>query len=101
MPYFTWLGWVLLLAAAALGALAVSPIGARLWLVKWLAAVVAATGVGLTFLALNLVTFEKNAPNNANAPSYGQFLGHSSLGAWAAIAGFALIVVGSLVPHPR
>lgn len=100
-PYFTWLGWTLLAASVALGALAVSRIGARLWSVKWLAAVVGAAGVGLTFLALNLITFEKNAPNNANAPTYSQFLGHSSLGAWAAIAGFALICAGSLVPHPR
>lgn len=100
-PYFTWLGWVLLLAAVVVGAVAVSRVGARIWPVKWLAAVVAATGAGITFMALNLVTFEKNAPNNADAPTYGQFLAHSSLGAWAAIAGFALIVVGVLVPHPR
>jgi hypothetical protein len=101
LPYFTWLGWVLLLAAVVLGALAVSPVGARVWAVKWLAAVVAAAGAATTFWALNLVTFERNAPNNANAPDYAGFLGHSGLGAWAAIAGFVVILVAALVPHER
>ena len=96
--YFGWLGWLLFLAAVVLTGLAVSRVGARRWFVKWLAAVVAAAGVGVSFLALNLVTFEGNAANNANAPSYGEFLGHSGLGAWAAIAGFVLIIVAALGP---
>jgi hypothetical protein len=97
--YFGWLGWLLFVAAVAAGAVAVSRIGARHWSVRWLAAVIAAFGIGFTFLALNLITFEKNAANNANAPTYRDFLGHSGLGAWATIAGFALIVIGALVPR--
>ena len=98
-PYFSWLGWLLFVLALGTGALAVSRLGGRHWSLRWLASVVAATGVGFTFLALNLVVFEGNAPNNANAPSYGDFLAHSGLGAWAAIAGFVLMIVGALVPR--
>jgi hypothetical protein len=98
-PYFSWLGWVLFAAALAAGATAVSRFGGRHWWVRWLAAVIAASGVAFTFLALNLVVFEGNAPNNANAPSYSDFVGHSGLGAWSAIAGFVLIIVGVLYPR--
>lgn len=99
--YFSWLGWVLLVAAVAAAGLALSQFGSSIWGLRWLAAVVAMTGVGLTFLALNLVTFEGNASNNANAPSYGDYVSHSSLGAWSAIAGFLLILVGCFAPGPR
>jgi hypothetical protein len=98
-PYFSWLGWMLLAAAVVLGALAVSRIGGRHWWVRWLSAVVGATGASVTFLALNLIVFEKNSPNNANAPTYSEFLGHSGPGAWAAIGGFVLIIVGVLFPR--
>jgi hypothetical protein len=95
--YFGWLGWTLLLLALAFGVLAVSSFGQSTFLVRWLSAVVAATGVGVTFLALNLITFEGNAPNNAAAPSYGDYLSHTGLGSWCAIAGFVLVLVGCLV----
>lgn len=97
-PYFSWFGWVLLLAAIAAGGLAVSRFGRR-WVVRWFGAVVAATGIAFTFLALNLVTVEGNAPNNANLPDYGQYIAHGGLGVWSAIVGFLLILVGALVPH--
>ena len=97
--YFGWLGWLLLLAALCFGALAVSPVGGAHFTARWFAAVVAATGLGLTFLALNLITFEGNAPNNANAPSYGDYFGHSAFGAWFAALGFLFILVGSLLPR--
>jgi hypothetical protein len=95
--YFGWLGWLLLLGALAFGALAVSPFGRAHFTVRWFAAVVAATGMGLTFLALNLITFEGNAPNNANAPTYGDFFAHSAFGAWFAALGFLFVMVGSLL----
>lgn len=95
--YFGWLGWTLLLAALAFGALAVSAFGQSTFAVRWLGAVVAATGIGVTFLALNLITFEGNASNNAAAPSYGDYLSHSGAGTWCAIAGFAVVLVGCLV----
>src|SRR6185312_5576365 len=98
-PYFSWFGWVLFAAALAAGAVAVSRFGGRHWWVRWLAAVIGVSGVAFTFLALNLIVFEGNAPNNANAPSYSEFLGHSGLGAWSAIAGFVLMIVGVLYPR--
>jgi hypothetical protein len=98
-PYFAWLGWLLFVAVAITGSLAVSRVGGRHWWMRWLAAVIGATGVAVTFLALNLIVFEKNAPNNANAPTYSQFLGQSGPGAWAAITGFVLIIVAVLIPR--
>jgi hypothetical protein len=98
-PYFGWLGWVLLLASFACGMLASSQLGGRHWSLRWLAAVVCVSAVALSFVALNLITFEKNAPNNANAPSYGDFLVHSGIGAWVAILGFVAILVGSVLPR--
>jgi hypothetical protein len=97
--YFSWLGWVLLLAALVAVAFAVSSPGRDHWTIRWLAAVVAASGIAITFLALNLITVEGNASNNANAPTYGQFLSHTGFGAWAAIVGFVLILVAGLLPH--
>jgi hypothetical protein len=95
--YFGWLGWLLLLAAGGFGALAASAFGTAHFIVRWLGAVVAATGFGVTLLAMNLITFEGNAPNNADAPSYGDFLSNSGPGAWCALAGYLFVIVGCLV----
>jgi hypothetical protein len=95
--YFGWLGWLLLLAAGACGALAVSSFGGAHFVVRWLGAVVAATGFAVTLLAINLITFEGNAPNNADAPSYGDYLSNSGLGTWCALAGYVFVLVGCLV----
>ncbi|HEV7203594.1 MAG TPA: hypothetical protein VGN18_03230 [Jatrophihabitans sp.] len=97
-PYFSWFGWTLLLAAVLTGGLAVSRLGRR-WILRWLGAVVSVAGVAFTLLALNLVTVEGNAGNNADLPDYGQYIAHAGLGAWAAAGGFLLVAVGSLVPH--
>jgi hypothetical protein len=97
-PYFAWFGWTLLLAAVLAGGLAVSRFGRR-WILRWFGAVVAVTGIAVTLLALNLVTVEGNAPNNADLPNYGQYIAHAGLGAWAALVGFLLIAVGALLPH--
>lgn len=97
-PYFSWFGWTLLLAAVVAGGLAVSRFGRR-WILRWFGAVVAVTGIAVTLLALNLVTVEGNAPNNAALPDYGQYIAHAGLGAWAALIGFLLVAVGALIPH--
>jgi hypothetical protein len=98
-PYFSWLGWILLIAALCAGTLAVSGVGRSHWWVRWLGAVVCATGVGLTFLALNLIVAEGNAANNANLPTYSGYLSNSAVGAWAAVAGFFAMLVGCLAPR--
>ena len=72
-------------------------VGEVAWAGRGVGAVVSATGIGVTFRALNLITFEGNASNNAAAPSDGDYLAHSGAGTWCAIAGFAAVLVGCLV----
>jgi hypothetical protein len=98
-PYFSWLGWALAAVATALGALAVSPIGDRRWTPRWLAAVAAFTGGGVTVTALDLVTFAGNPPPNARPPSFAAFTQHTSFGPWVVVAGYTLILGGVFAPH--
>jgi hypothetical protein len=97
--YFGWLGWLLLAAAVGFGALAVSSFGGAHFTARWFGAVVAATGIGLTLLALNLIVVEANA-RKANLPaSYGDYFSQSGLGAWCAVAGYLVVLVGCLIPR--
>lgn len=97
--YFGWLGWVLAVAAAVSGGLAVSPAGDRRWSPRWLAAVVAFAGGGITVTALDLVTFAGNPPPNARPPSYSEFMQQTSFGPWVVVAGYTLILAGAFAPH--
>lgn len=97
--YFSWLAWAVLLVSVALGALAVSPFGDRYWTPRWASAVVAFAGGALTIAALDLVSFAGNPPANALPPSLGDFVRHAGLAPWVTIAGYALILAGSFVPH--
>jgi hypothetical protein len=97
--YFGWLGWLLFLAAVGLGAVAVSRFGARHWYVRWLASVVAVAGGATSLFALNLITFEGNAQNNADAPTFSEYFAHSGLGVWAAMLGFVLIAIAVFLPR--
>ena len=96
-PYFSWLGWVLLVAALWTGALAVSRLGATVWGLRWLGAVVAVTGLALTLLSVQLINVEGAPPQRP--PSYGSYLAHGSFGLWAACGGFLLILIGCLLPR--
>ena len=101
--YFAWLGWVLFAAAVVFGLLAVSQIGSRAPVVKILAALIAAAGVGLTAWAINLVSVSgplRGVPGN-DTQDYVGYLKQTSFGAWAAGAGFLLILIGSLIPARR
>jgi hypothetical protein len=101
--YFGWLGWLLLTAAVVFGLLAVSPIGADAPAIKIIAAVIAAAGLGLTAWAIELVTISgplRALPGN-DTKDYVGYLKQTSFGAWAAGAGFLLIVIGSLIPARR
>lgn len=97
--YFSWLGWVLAAAAALSGGLAVSPVGDRRWSPRWLAAVIAFAGGGITVTALDLVTFAGSPPPNARPPSFSAFVQHTSLGPWVVVAGYTLILGGAFAPH--
>jgi hypothetical protein len=97
--YFGWLGWALAAAAAVFGGLAVSPVGDRHWTPRWLAAVAAFTGGGITVTALDLVSFAGNPPPNARPPSFSEFVQHTSFGPWVVVAGYALVLGGAFAPH--
>lgn len=98
--YFSWLAWVVLLLAVGFAVLSVSPFGAYHWSSRWAAAVAAFAGGAITITALDLVTFAGNPPANARPPSYGDFVGQSSLAPWVVVAGYTLILAGSFAPHP-
>jgi hypothetical protein len=97
--YFSWLGWVLLAAALGFGALAVSSVGGRHFSARWFGAVVAATGIGATVSAIKLITFEGNPTRRVDAPSYGEYFSHTGFGFWFAVVGYALVLIGCLVPR--
>jgi hypothetical protein len=98
--YFAWLGWALLIVAAAMGALAVSPLGDHYWTPRWLAAVTAFAGGALTVTALDLVSVAGSPPANAAPPSFTDFIGAAGVAPWVAVAGYTLILAGSFLPHP-
>jgi hypothetical protein len=98
--YFSWLGWGLLAVAAALGAVAVSPIGDNHWTPRWLAAVAAFAGGALTVTGLDLVSVAGNPPPNARPPTFGDFVAEAGIAPWVAVAGYTLILAGSFLPHP-
>jgi hypothetical protein len=97
--YFAWLGWVLAGAAVVLGLIAVSRLGTRTPALKILAAVVAAVGIGITAWAIDIVSFTgPAAAATKGQDGYTEYLKHTSFGAWAAVAGFLLILIGALLP---
>ena len=103
--YFSWLGWVLLVAAIVLGLAAVAPLGAASAPARILGVVVALAGIGLTLWALDLLRIDgpiaqRLAPDQ-NIPSYFDYIKHTSFGAWAALAGFLLIAIGALIGPGR
>lgn len=97
--YFSWLGWVLLALAFVLAVLAVAPLGRGVAvLLRPAAAVVALAGLGLTFWAIDLFTYDVSLARyfGARSASFGQYLGHGFLGFWAALAAFLLVGIGAL-----
>lgn len=100
ISYFGWLAWVLLIIAAAFAAASVSPFGAFRWWPRWVAAVAAFAGGGITITALDLVTFAGNPPARDRPPSFGDFVGQTSFAPWVVVVGYTLILAGSFAPHP-
>ena len=104
--YFGWLGWTLLAAAVVLAVLAILPLASGSAPLRVLAVLVSLAGIVLTAWALRLIAvsgdLEKTISTSANKfPSYGDYLKHSSFGAWAAVLGFALLIVAVLLPRRR
>jgi hypothetical protein len=101
--YFAWLGWALFAAAVVFGLIAISQLGTRTPALKILAAVIAAAGLGITAWAVDLISLSGKLATQAGSDqsTYTSYLKHTSFGAWAAAAGFLLILIGSLLPARR
>lgn len=89
--YFSWLGWVLLGVAVLAAILACAP-GSTSTPFKVIGVLAALAGIVLTFVAIDIVK-----SGTSGAPSYSDYLKHSRLGFYLAIAGFVLAGVGALI----
>ncbi|MGH8859829.1 MAG: hypothetical protein ACRDVG_01115 [Jatrophihabitantaceae bacterium] len=99
--YFGWLGYLLIIAAVVLTFVSAASLGGAVVAVKAFSALVAAAGLALTFWAIDLVSFDSQLAGQLQkgTPSgYGDFLKHTSFGAWAMMVAFLLCLIGSLVP---
>ena len=102
--YFSWLGYVLIIAAVILAFIAAAPLGGAVVLVKFVAAIVALAGLGATFWAIDLISFDAALRGQLgnDAPSgYGDWLKHTSFGAWAMMLAFLLCFIAALLPPKR
>jgi hypothetical protein len=99
--YFGWLAYVLIVGAVVLTFISAAPLGGAVVVVKAFSALVAAVGLGLTFWAIDLINFDSQIAKNlgSGAPSgYGDWIKHTSFGAWAMMLAFLLCLIGSLLP---
>jgi hypothetical protein len=93
--YFGWLGWVLLAVAVASAVAATLPTGAAP-LLRVFGALVGLAGAAITVWALKLITISGPlAQLGGGSPTFFQYVEHSGVGAWLAIAGFVVIAVGA------
>jgi hypothetical protein len=101
--YFGWLGYVLIIAAVVLAFVAAAPLGGGVVLVKFLAALVSLAGLGLTFWAIDLINFDAQLRSSiGDTPSgYGDWIKHTSFGAWAMMLAFLLCFIAALLPPKR
>lgn len=102
--YFGWLGYVLIAAAVILTFISAASLGGAVVAVKAFSALVAAAGLALTFWAIDLIKFDSQIAKNlgSDAPTgYGDWLKHTSFGAWAMMLAFLLCLIGSLLPPKR
>jgi hypothetical protein len=88
--YFSWLGWVLVVAggAIAIAATLPSPVSGPL---RALGAVLAAAAIALTFFAIQL----------EDGVAYSEFIKHASIGFYFAVGGFLLVGIGALCGPAR
>ena len=101
--YFSWLGYVLIIAAVVLTFITAAPLGGASVAVKFVSALVALAGLGLTLWALDFAHFTGAVANQIGTTpnSFGDWLKHSSWGAWAMLLAFLLCLVGSLIPPKK
>lgn len=102
--YFGWLGYVLIIAAVVLALISALPTGGAVMLFKVLTAIVSLAGIGLTLWAIDLFSLDAAAQSQVTGgtpTSYGQFLKHTSFGAWAMGLAFLLCLIAALIPPKR
>jgi hypothetical protein len=90
--YFSWLGWALLVAVAVIALVAnmPSPLATPFRIIGALAA---AATIGVTFLAIKLIS----APAGERAEPYSEYLKHTRIGFYVAIAGFLVMGIGAVI----
>lgn len=88
--YFSWLGWVLVIAVVVIAIAASLPTPASGPL-RALGAIVAAAAIALTFFAIQL----------SDGVAYSSFIKHASVGFYLAIGGFLLAGIGALTGPSR
>ena len=102
--YFSWLGYLLVAAAVVLAIIAALPTGGAVMLFKVLTAIVALAGIGLTLWAIDLFSLAPaaQAQTTGNVPNgYGDWIKHTSFGAWAMGVAFLLCLIAALIPPKR
>jgi hypothetical protein len=88
--YFSWLGWVLVVAVVVIAIAASLPTPASGPL-RAFGAIVAAAAIALTFFAIQL----------SDGVAYSSFIKHASIGFYLAIGGFLLAGIGALCGPSR
>jgi hypothetical protein len=99
--YFNWLAWVLLAVAvvAAIAANLATPIATPL---KIFAALVGLAGIALTFIAIDFVGHIPAGADTGDTPrGYTEFLKHSRVAFYFAIAAFLLTTIAALIAPRR
>ena len=97
--YYSWLAWVLIAAAVVVAVVAALPTseGGQ---VRVLGVLLAVLGVVATLWAIDVYRPAHDA-GVSRGPSFKDFLDHTSIGAWCAIAAFVLIGAGALLGPRR
>jgi hypothetical protein len=98
--YFGWLAWVLLAVGVIAAVLAnlPSPLSG---VMRGVGALIGLAGAGLTLGAIKLTKDASAAAASGSLADYGDYIKHSSVAFWLAIAGFVIIAVGSLIGPRR
>ncbi len=102
--YFSWLGYLLIAAAVVLALIAALPTGGAVMLFKVLTAIVSLAGIGLTLWAIDLFSLAPAAQASATGGTpngYGDWIKHTSFGAWAMGVAFLLCLIAALIPPKR
>jgi len=102
--YFSWLGYLLIVAAVVLAIISALPTGGAVMLFKVLTAIVSLAGIGLTLWAIDLFSLSPaaQAQTTGNTPNgYGDWIKHTSFGAWAMGLAFLLCLIAALIPPKR